>query len=105
MTKAALALAMLLVACAPATQDELTRGAARAAIKPVLAERFPGVPLDGAVDCAIAGASSQELIVLAADAVTGPTASTAEMTTRILSRPDVQACLIREYSGIVLSGL
>lgn len=98
-------LSLALTACAPTTQDELTRGAARAAIKPVLAERFPGVPLDPAVDCAVAGASAQELLTLAADAVTGPTASTAEITTRILSRPAVQTCLLQSYSGTLLSGL
>jgi len=105
MIKMILPLMLLLAACAPTSQEELTRAAARAAIKPVLAQRFPGVPLDGAVDCVIEGASGQEIVVLATDAVTGPTASTAEITTRILSRPPVQACLIREYSGSLIAGL
>ena len=103
--KQLLPLAILLAACAPTTQDELTRAAARAAIKPVLAERFPGVPLDGAVDCAIASATGQEIVVLAADAVTGPTASTVEIVTRILTRPEAQTCLAREYVGTVLGAI
>lgn len=97
--------AIALAACAPTTQDELARGAARAAIQPVLAERLPGVPVAGAVDCVIENASAQEILVLAADAVTGPTASTSEITTRILSRQTTQACLAREYVGLVIAGL
>lgn len=100
-----LSLVLILAACAPATQDELARGAARAAITPVLEQRLPGVPVQGAVDCVINGASAQEILVLAADSVTGPTASTAEITTRILSRPQVQTCIAQEYAGLVLSGL
>ena len=96
---------LLLAACAPGTQDELARGAARAAIQPVLAERFPGVPVQAAADCVIDTATSQEILTLAADAVTGPTASTAEIVTRILSRPATQTCLAREYAGLVLSGI
>lgn len=98
-------LVFALAACTPTTQEELTRGAARAVIKPVLAQRFPGVPTDAAVDCIVDGARGNELLVLAADAVTGPTASTVEIVGDIARRPAVSACLVRAYAGDILSGL
>lgn len=88
-----MALAMALAACTPAQQDELTRDAARTAIRPVLQEQFPGIPVEPASDCVIDNASSGELLSLAADAVTGPTANTVEIVTDIVSRPATIRCL------------
>ena len=99
------ALILLLAACTPQQQDELTRDAARTAIRPVLAEQFPGVPLEPASDCVIDNATSGELLSLAADAVTGATASTAEMVTQIVSRPDTLECLAREGLPALLTSL
>ena len=92
-----------LAACTPAQQDELTRDAARTAIRPVLEQNFPGVPLEPATDCVIDNASSAELLSLAADAVTGPTANTVEIVGRIVARPDTITCLAEEgLSGLLL---
>jgi len=96
MMRLALPFAALLVACTPTQQDDLTRRAAKNAVRPVLAERFPGVPLEPAADCVIDNANSTELLSLAADAVTGPTASTVEIVTNIVSRPATLACLAAE---------
>ena len=103
--KRALFAIFLLSACAPGLQDELARAAAKSAIQPVLAERFPGIPVQGAADCVIDNASAQEILILAADATTGATASTSEIVGGILSRPATQTCLAREYAGLVLSGI
>lgn len=100
-----LALCALLIACTPAQQDELTRDAARTAIRPVLEDRFPGVPLEPATDCVIDNASSSELLSLAADAVTGPTANTVEIVGRIVTRPETIRCLTEEGLAGVLLGL
>lgn len=86
--------AATLAACTPADQDRLTRDAARAAITPVLVERFPGMPVQPAVDCIVDNANSRELLSLAADSLTGPTANTAELVTNIVSRPDTLNCLL-----------
>ena len=108
MIKAALKLIFIagsiaLAACTPAQQDELTRDAARTAIRPVLEENFPGIPLEPATDCVIDNASSRELLSLAADAVTGPTASTVEIVGRIVARPETITCLAEEgLSGLLL---
>ena len=82
-----------LAACTPAQQDELTRDAARTAIRPVLQKRFPGIPVEPASDCVINNASSGELLSLAADAITGPTANTVEIVSDIVARPKTIRCL------------
>ncbi len=101
----AIAAVLALAACTPAMQDELARDAAKTAVRPVLEERFPGVPLEPATDCIIDNASADEILTLAADAVTGPTASTVEIVGRIASRPETVQCLLREgLSLAVLDG-
>ncbi len=98
-----LALILALAACTPAAQDTLARDAARQAIRPVLAEQFPGVPLEPATDCIIDNATSAEILALAADAVTGPTASTVEIVTNIITRPDTITCLATEGLPVLLN--
>lgn len=98
-------LAVMLAACTPQMQDEITRDAARNAVRPVLESRFPGVPLEPATDCVIDNATSRELLALAADAVTGPTANTAEIVSDIVSRPATIECLAREGLPAILSRL
>lgn len=95
-------LALVALAACAVNQDTLAREAARQAIRPVLAERFPGVPLEPATDCLIDNATANEIVVLAADAVTGPTASTVEMVTRIVQRPATIECLVREGAALAL---
>ena len=96
------ALILLVTACTPQMQDELTRDAAKTAVRPVLEERFPGVPLEPATDCIIDNANSRELLALAADAVTGPTANTVEIVTDIASRPETIRCLATEGLPVLL---
>ena len=85
-----------LAACTVQQQDEIARNAAKQATKPVLAEQFPGVPLEQSVDCVIDNATADEILTLAADAVTGPTASTAEIVAGIAARPEALTCLATE---------
>ena len=92
----AIAVMLLLVACTPQQQDELTRDAAKRAVRPVLEQRLPGVPVEPATDCIIDNASSRELLSLAADAVTGPTANTVEIVSDIATRPETIQCLATE---------
>jgi hypothetical protein len=85
-----------LTACTPEIQDELTRDAAKSVVRPIMAERLPGIPAEPATDCVIDNASSRELLTLAADAVTGPTASSVEIVVDIASRPETIRCLATE---------
>lgn len=84
---------LTLAACSPATQDQIAREAARSAITPVLTERFPGVPLEPALDCVIDNASAAQIRALAADAVLGATESTVEIVSNIVSKPETLTCL------------
>ena len=102
---AASMLVAMLAACTPQMQDELTRDAARTAVRPVLEQRFPGIPLEPATDCVIDNASSSELLALAADAVTGPTANTVEIVSDVVSRPATIECLAREGLPALLTRL
>ncbi len=95
----------LLLACTAEQQDELTRDAAKRAVRPVLEERLPGVPLEPATDCIIDNASSGELLSLASDALTGPTANTVEIVGDIATRPATIRCLAEEGLPTLLSGL
>ena len=96
---------VLLMACTPAQQDDIARDAAKTAIRPVLEERFPGIPLEPATDCIIDNATSREIFSLAGDAVTGPTANTVEIVTRIASRPGTIECLAKEGLPVLLGRL
>lgn len=92
---AATALAAL-AACAP-VQDQIARETARATVRPILAERFPGVPLEPATDCVIDNARAGEIITLAGSAASGRATPEAVTTvSNILTRPDTISCLIRE---------
>lgn len=97
--------ALFLIACTPAQQDELTRDAARTAVRPVLEQNFPGVPLEPATDCVIDNATSRELLALAADAVTGPTASTVEIVSNVVSRPETIRCLAETGLPAIIGAL
>ncbi|QMU58262.1 MAG: hypothetical protein GKR98_08685 [Boseongicola sp.] len=105
MKRLALITAMAIAACTPQQQDALAQDAAKQAVRPVLEERFPGVPLEPATDCVIENATASEILSLAADAVTGPTASTVEIVANILARPDTLTCLASEGLPVLLSRL
>lgn len=83
----------LLAACAPGTQDRIAREAARNAVRPILADRFPGLPLEPLTDCVIDNASSSELAGLARTQVTGLTLDAINTITGIATRPDTVQCL------------
>ncbi len=102
MRRFTLPIVLLLAACTPAQQDDLTRQAAKNAIRPVLEQKFPGVAAGPAADCVVDNASSQELLALAADAVTGPTASTGQIVSNIVSRPETLACLATQGLPVLL---
>ncbi len=101
----ALAPMFVLLACSPTQQDDLARDAARQAIRPVLQEQLPGVPLEPATDCIIDNATSREILALAADAVIGPTASTVEIVGNVIARPETIQCLATEGLPVLLNRL
>ncbi|MCC5992332.1 MAG: hypothetical protein JJT99_07385 [Rhodobacteraceae bacterium] len=84
---------LALMACAD-MQDQIARDAARQAVRPVLAERFPGMALEPASDCVIDNASAGELRRLAL-AATQPALSpeTSALVAEIATRPETIRCL------------
>ncbi|ANT59696.1 hypothetical protein AYJ57_04515 [Salipiger sp. CCB-MM3] len=94
--RAALGLVVVLAACSAQTQDQIARQAAKSTVARVVADRYPGVPVEPALDCVIDNASSTQIYALAADSVTGPTASTVEVVTDIVSKPETLTCLAAE---------
>ncbi|WP_292286669.1 hypothetical protein [Marivita sp.] len=88
--------ALAVTGCSVQQQDRIARDAARSAVTPVLVERFPGVPLEPALDCVIDTASAVQIRALALDSVGGPTESTAQIVTDIVSTPETLSCLAAE---------
>ncbi len=88
-----LAAPLALVGCAD-LQDQIARDTARATVRPVLAERFPGVPLEPASDCVIDNASAGELTRLGL-AANQPaiTPETQALVVEIATRPETIRCL------------
>ena len=84
---------LALTACAPIQGGEVARDAAKSVVRPVVADQFPGFAVEPSVDCIIDNATPRELFALASDAVTGPTAATAETVAGIASRPETLSCL------------
>lgn len=84
---------MALTACTPQAQDQLARDAARAAITPVVVQRFPGVPVEPTINCIIDNASAVQIRALAADTVLGPTESTVQIVSDIVRQPQTLTCL------------
>lgn len=87
---------LLVTACSPQAQDQIARNAARSAITPVVQERFPGVPVQPALDCIINNASAAQINAMAADAVLGAAASTTQIVADIVSKPETLTCLAAE---------
>ena len=94
MIRAALIAAPLVLTACAGVQDQLARDAAKRSVNPVLAERFPGVPLEPASDCVIDNASAGEITRLAL-AAAQPTVSpeTSALVVEIATRPETIRCL------------
>ncbi|MEL7104419.1 MAG: hypothetical protein AAGM21_00755 [Pseudomonadota bacterium] len=102
MTRLAILSFILLAACAE-VQNEIAREAARSAVRPVLAERLPGVPLEPATDCIIDNATAIEILSLAGDAAQGaPDAGTVETVLAIGTRTETITCLATEGLPVLL---
>ena len=93
----ALAALMGLSACGEdGLADQLARKEAKDAVRPVLAQRFPGVPLEPATDCVIDNASAGEIITLAKAGVTGLGPKETQLVVEIATRPETIECLLKD---------
>ena len=86
----------VLASCDAATQDQIARNAARSTVNKVVVQRFPGVPVEPALNCVIDNASANQIYALASESVTGPTQSSVEIVIEIVSKPETLTCLAAE---------
>ena len=95
MLRSALAFSFLLAGCSQTGDlvDEFSRDAAKKTVNPIIAEEFPGVPLEPATNCVIDNANTGELLSLAKGAALGPTPETTGVVVEILSRPETIKCI------------
>jgi hypothetical protein len=76
--------------------DQLARDQARKAVNPVLAERFPGVPLEPASNCVINSASASEIFQLARAGATTVSQTDVELIVQIATRQETIQCLLED---------
>ncbi|NNF24563.1 MAG: succinate dehydrogenase [Rhodobacteraceae bacterium] len=93
---ASFAAVVLLAGCEPdGLADQIARQEAKDVVNPILAQRFPGVPVEPYSDCVIEAASSTEILELAAASVTGPDAGDTALVIEIATRPQTIECATR----------
>lgn len=106
MMRLALTAVLLLSACGDdGLVDQLARDQARNAINPVLAQRFPGVPLEPATNCVINEASASEIFRLAKAGTVGLSPEDTQLVIDIATRPDTIKCLLESGITPFLNGL
>lgn len=96
MRKILLMIPVFLAACDTPLADEIARDQARKAVNPVLAERFPGVPLEPASNCVINNASASEIFQLAKAGATTVSQTDVELIVQIATRPETIQCLLED---------
>ena len=87
---------LLLAACDTPLADQIARDQAKKAVNPVLAQRFPGVPLEPATNCVIDNASASEILQLARAGTTTVSQTDAELVVEIATRPETIRCLLED---------
>jgi len=103
MKRLLLTLPFLLAACDTPIADEIARDQAKKAVNPILAERFPGVPLEPATNCVIDNASASEIFQLAKAGATTVSQTDVELVVQIATRPETIQCLIEDGLPAVLA--
>ncbi|MCK0168140.1 hypothetical protein MWU52_11300 [Jannaschia sp. S6380] len=99
-----LALTLALAACNTPLADEVARGAAKAAVNPIIAQRFPGVPLEPATNCIIDNATASEIVTLATSAGGASDAAT-RIVLDIAGRPATIDCIATTGLPVLLNTL
>lgn len=100
-----LVIPLLLAACNSPLADEIARDAAKRSVNPVIAARFPGVPLEPATNCVIENATAGEILQLASAAGTGANDSATRLVLEIAQRPDTIRCIATEGLPVLLHTL
>ncbi|SMX31156.1 hypothetical protein [Actibacterium lipolyticum] len=74
--------------------EQTTRDLAKQTVNGVVEQRFPGANVAPYTDCVIDNASTQEILTLAGEAVSGsPSQKAVETVVEIAARPEATKCL------------
>lgn len=84
--------------------QEVARDQARDAIDPIVAQKFPGVPVKPITDCVIDNATLKELLTLSAAAGTGNNAKAAEIVGGVITRRETIKCITVKGLPALLQG-
>ena len=95
----------LLAACNSPLADEIARDAAKRSVNPVIAARFPGVPLAPTTDCIIDNASAGEILQLASAAGSGANDTATRIVLDVAARPDTIHCIATNGLPVLLNTL
>ncbi|SFJ38923.1 hypothetical protein [Jannaschia pohangensis] len=96
---------VLLAACNTAIGTEVSRSAAKSVVNPIVAERFPGVPLEPTTDCIIDNASGDEIVTLATSAATRDDQTATQLVLDIARRPDTIQCIATNGLPVLINTL
>ncbi len=98
--------ALVLSSCASTSAELITRETAKQIVRPIVAERFPKLPTDTLVNCAIDNASLDEIVQLSELVATGQQTQISEISLYLISKPETIRCTVAEsYPGIDLGTL
>lgn len=93
----------LLAACNSPLADAVARDAAKRTVNPIVAARFPGVPLAPATDCIIDNASAGEILQLASAAGSGANDTATRLVLDVASRPQTLQCIATNGLPVLLN--
>ncbi|WP_371156353.1 hypothetical protein [Jannaschia sp. 2305UL9-9] len=94
-----------IAACNSGVGTDLTRAAAKSIVNPIVAERFPGIPLEPATDCVIDNANSAEIVTLATAAATNDQTAATQVVIDVAGRPETIRCFAEDALPGILTTL
>lgn len=101
LTVTVLLAALALAGCDTPAANEVSRNTAKSVVRGVVANKFPGAPVEPITDCVIDNSTSTELFTFAKAAVTGVTPQTVDTVVKVATRPETIRCLVN--SGLTTS--
>ncbi|GIT91280.1 hypothetical protein JANAI62_17360 [Jannaschia pagri] len=96
---------LVLAACNTPLGTEVTRAAAKATVNPIVASRFPGLPVQPATDCVIDNATGDELVTLASAAATRDDPTATRIVVDVAGRPETIRCFGQDALPAILNTL
>ncbi len=79
--------------------QDASRSAAKSVVTPIIADRFPGKNTAAYSDCVIDNATTDEIVSLARDSVTGVDNGTVQTVVGIASRRGTLECIVKAELG------